>query len=105
MSNCYDCSVEKGELHITGCDVERCHDCGGQFISCGCSSMGDRIPWNGEWAGTAECREFGWYSKFIEDRGWVRCDKNDNGASEDLNRLAVEAVWDHKQNKYVKVGN
>jgi len=53
-----------------------------------------RTAWNGEWPGVAECREFGWYSKFIEGRGWVRCDKDDPDATEDLNRLYTDAIWD-----------
>jgi hypothetical protein len=33
---CHDCAVIKGEIHVPGCDVERCPNCGGQFGGCNC---------------------------------------------------------------------
>ena len=41
---CRDCAVMKGQLHVPGCDVERCPVCGGQVISCACPYEDDQDP-------------------------------------------------------------
>lgn len=33
---CHDCSVNPGQTHHAGCDMERCPRCGYQFLSCPC---------------------------------------------------------------------
>ena len=34
---CGDCGAMEGQLHLPGCDMERCPFCGGQLISCKCA--------------------------------------------------------------------
>ena len=95
-----------------GCEVERCPKCGGQLLSCGCIyklsglwyvPQGEcRIPWSGEYPGVVECQEFGWYCKLVEGQGWVSCDKDTLGASEDLNRLYREAIWDSDTQRFIR---
>jgi len=108
---CPDCGVDVGKTHKPGCDVERCPNCGGQLISCGCLDSKKKkkwieknlIPWTGIWPGIAECQEFGWYTRRIEEEpGWVPCSADDPGAREDLNRLMREAAWDKKKKRFMR---
>jgi hypothetical protein len=38
---CHDCGVLKDELHVEGCDVERCAGCGGQRFNCDCEGTAE----------------------------------------------------------------
>jgi putative transposase len=50
--------------------------------------------------GCDACIEFGWYSKWLDGKGWVRCEADDKDAGPDLNRL-VEAQWDKENRRFV----
>lgn len=53
---CHDCAVKPGQKHSEGCDVARCHSCGGQRLSCDCENPGEDV-WTGIWPGIKECYE------------------------------------------------
>lgn len=91
--NCPDCCVAPGSTHEPGCDVERCPACGNQRLGCDCETDADPLPWTGKWPGDAECAAWGWYAYLVPGCGWVRCAKDHPGATEDLNRLYIDARW------------
>lgn len=97
---CGDCAVEPGQLHRDGCDVARCARTGQQRLQCNHDDC--NTTWTGQWPGEAECIEYGWYSFWDQNRGWVRCAAGEPGAGPDLNRLAMEARWDPTAQRYVK---
>jgi hypothetical protein len=107
---CPDCGVEPGDLHLLGCDVERCPECGGQLISCGCfaesfdeDAIPNRMEWDGEWPGLADCREYGlWCKRNPHGPGWTPCSQDDPEASEDLNRLMTECQWNKEKRKWLR---
>lgn len=35
-NKCVDCGVKVGMYHLSGCDIEVCYECSGQFLSCEC---------------------------------------------------------------------
>jgi hypothetical protein len=86
-TSCPDCSASPGKYHMKGCDIERCTECEGQRLSCGCTDHGDyqREKWSGIAYEKAMliAEENNLYVKW--NNGWVKCSKNDEGASHDLN--------------------
>jgi len=106
LRNCPDCGVPPREQHQPGCDVERCANCGEQRISCDCEEHAlPSIKWTCIYPGEMECREFGWYAKLIPGSGWVSCEADDPRASEDLNRLAIDAVWNREAGRFMMGSN
>jgi hypothetical protein len=73
-------------LHHFGVDED--HDCGDDI-------------WTGEWPGVVECREFGFWSYWSDDDGWVRCTADHPQASEDLNTLVSWCRWDRAAGRWV----
>jgi hypothetical protein len=119
MKTCPDCGVEPGNNHKVGCDIACCSRCGGQAISCGCleefivEHAPDEIsgafheewpdlPWTGIWPGKSECQKYGWYAKFVSGKGWVECDKDDPEATENLNRLYIDARWNRESKRWLR---
>lgn len=67
-----------------------------------------RVKWTGFWPGVLECREYGFWAVFgpgllPPQVGWVGVPVGTPGATEDLNRLARECVWDLHQQRMVRV--
>jgi len=89
LPKCHDCHVAPGELHVPGCDVEVCPDCGGQWIACGCPNPAKhpRLPWTGRWPKDETAIE----------NGWLKPD-----GSPDVNKVnAMTCAWDAARGKWV----
>ena len=86
---CYDCGVSIGELHVEGCDVESCTECGMQKLSCECEAE-DRETWTGidHYNIRKLCEEHDLYTKWETGKGWVPAAKDDKDSHHDLNRGA-----------------
>lgn len=89
VKECPDCAVPVGSAHVSGCDIERCSVCGGQWIMCGHKEHDPaKSVWTGFFPGAIEAAEEGYFVlPRTEDRGWVECSADAPGARPDLNRL------------------
>lgn len=60
LTNCHDCGTRPGEIHLSGCDTERCSVCGGQLLMCGCEKHDPSFArWTGIWPGYLESQYLG----------------------------------------------
>lgn len=64
--------------------------------------LGGPLPWTGEFPGSADAREQGFWCRWKEGEGWVQCEPEHPEATEDLNRLVTACVWDARQRKWVQ---
>jgi hypothetical protein len=107
--NCHDCGANPGELHDLGCDTERCPECGGQIISCGCFNADKEGNWDFEkldkyerekWTGIMYeeahlyAEEHDLWVYWDEEKGWAKCDRNHPDSRQDLN-TSVVAIMDN----------
>lgn len=46
-SPCHDCGAHPGEIHHSGCDMEECPNCGGQYFVCDCYTEEKEEIWGG----------------------------------------------------------
>ena len=73
-ATCHDCGTKEGQLHILGCDMERCPFCGNQLISCQCVYKKLRIDVSpGAWAyshGLTDAQQKDW-EKLLGDKGRI----------------------------------
>lgn len=106
---CPHCQAEPGERHREWDDIARCRSTGNQLIQCGGEEheyngrwYGDHDGpcgpdiWDGEWPGTKQCRELGWF----KEMSIFHTGEKYMGA--DLNRLISSATgWDPQTERYV----
>jgi hypothetical protein len=86
---CNDCGVSIGELHVDGCDIEACTECGLQRISCECNSN-DREKWTGiAFERLLKiCEEKNLFTIWNAKSGWTPAKKDDPKSMHDLNSAA-----------------
>lgn len=91
--NCPDCRTEIDQPHVSGCDIERCSICKGQWISCGHKTHNPKEErWMGIWPGEAEAVARGWFVRWIPTKEgpygqWEIVDGEHPEAKPDLNSL------------------
>jgi len=116
--DCPDCGVTNGQQHTDGCDVARCLWTGMQRLSCDYwldyTDEPENAPlvinpddphrcgrdtWTGRWPGDEDAARLGFWCIW-SGHGWVRVEADHPDATEDLNRLVIEALWDRRARRW-----
>ena len=97
---CPTCKVAIGELHKKSCDISRCKAHGLQLILCAMPGGCAPTKFIGDFNGTQEAIDRGWYVYLERGQGWIRCDKDHPDAWEDLNRVMEELTWNPATEMY-----
>ncbi len=67
--------------------------------------LGGRLPWTGEYPGSAEARALGFWCRMVPGRGWTPCEPDHPEAMEDVTRLVMTHRWDRFCRRWVKRSN
>lgn len=59
-----------------------------------------RMPWEGEFPGTADCRRLGLWCRWEEGRGFIPCGAGTPGARADLGSLQRSCRWDVESQRW-----
>src|SRR5664280_1538280 len=112
---CYECPAGIGEPHSAGCPIAVCLMTGEQRINCSAAHDCGSDAWSGMMPGEAECEEYGFMCKWVDDAGqvidpsdwntvkghWVRTTADDPDGGPDFERLETEAIWDRDRKHFV----
>ncbi len=102
---CPGCGTFINEYHSEFCDTARCGITGDQKFSCDTFNEDnhecENTKWSGYWPGVKECFEYGLFSYFVPNLGFVPCDPEHPNAVCDLNTLLVRYAWDSNLQKRV----
>lgn len=134
LRGCHDCGAKPGgDLHMAGCDTERCPLCGGQLLSCGCYyKMEEYKPCaeDGKYI-TMRVEEENKLHRILNEKvgllpwdgewpgvkearlynlycywgpPWVKCSKDHPQAREDLNSVYMKCRWNPEMKHFQLVG-
>ena len=99
---CPICKTQTGDMHAEDCDIEQCMTCGGYRALCYCDNDdAARLAFDGDLPGAQAARRFGWFIRYAEF-GFEQCAAEDEGATEDIQRVQFEAWWVSERKDWAK---